>query len=888
MSDDEELEDGADNTGSVEVHNRKSGQIVEVVPPPAGSTPPSRTPSPTKAIMQKGRTSSSWALSLPSDELAALSRVPEEDDLGSPRSESHMSVKADLPTEGSGSLAPAASATRESGQFAEVVEDAVVLQDKSARKEIHRLKHFSSDSRIYMKMYVGHRCCGRRCCRVPHGTHWFWGRWDFILFLGILYTAIFTPFEVAFLGTYWQFTESSLALAFWINRAVDLVFFTDMCINFVRPFALSEEDEDRLNYETRIPQIACHYLETSFFIDVLATVPWDILAIIIAYQSGVGNLQQLKLARGLRVLKLFRMFRASKLLRILEPWQNRLRLRFSHLALVKFLAMVFFSMHWMACLWMSSTLLAGPDEETWISSMDPEVAATVGQQYMLALYWSIMTLSTIGYGDITPVSQWEYIIASICMLLGASFWAYIIAMATQTLSTLNQEANEFNTRMDDLDEFMNESNFKLDLRMRLREFLTRSRSLLRQETYRKLIETLSPELQAEVSQNTNSQWLKKVSYFQNASDDFVMVCSLAVEHVLYAPLEWIPGESLHVIRRGVVAYKSKVLLAGRVFGDDMILDNPKLRSGGVARALTYVELARLSRRNLDWILGKFPLEARKVAQSKIKLAVRRWVIREWRREQAEKKRMLRRQDPKRSSIGSRCRSRVKKSSLFAQGKEKESTGSEGAPGSRGDSMSEQSNEDCDSEVSDDVEREEVNDKENLGITNLLFALTSGDGIEGGKLTLDVHELKTKQMEMQSLLLQIVQLLEQRLPGGPAVSGPLPVVLQTSNSIARASLGGNSPKHLDDTDDASPVLSASPYTGPAIPPSMLTSKLSPESSNMLAGHVRTVSSEHGKHASVLQLHNRAPRNNNSSSGHGSTTEQPVLPPLESQGGKEQHT
>ena len=75
-------------------------------------------------------------------------------------------------------------------------------------------------------------------------------------------------------------------------------------------------------------------------------------------------------------------------------------------------------------------------------------------------------------------------------------------------------------------------------------------------------------------------------------------------------------------------------MAGRSFGDDMILDNPKLRQGGAARALTYVELARLSRINLDWILDKFPEQRRCVAKSKIKLAIRRWVLREWRRQKA--------------------------------------------------------------------------------------------------------------------------------------------------------------------------------------------------------------------------------------------------------------
>ena len=40
------------------------------------------------------------------------------------------------------------------------------------------------------------------------------------------------------------------------------------------------------------------------------------------------------------------------------------------------------------------------------------------QQYLSALYWAITTLTSVGYGDITPQNDWELLFCVVCMILG--------------------------------------------------------------------------------------------------------------------------------------------------------------------------------------------------------------------------------------------------------------------------------------------------------------------------------------------------------------------------------------------------------------------------------------------------------------------------------------
>ena len=79
----------------------------------------------------------------------------------------------------------------------------------------------------------------------------------------------------------------------------------------------------------------------------------------------------------------------------------------------------------------------------------PNGASTVSQA---AIYWSVMTITSIGYGDIaaTPGNYIEQLAAAVLMLAGALVWGQLIGTFVGIVSTFNPEVNAFRAQIDEV------------------------------------------------------------------------------------------------------------------------------------------------------------------------------------------------------------------------------------------------------------------------------------------------------------------------------------------------------------------------------------------------------------------------------------------------------
>ena len=116
--------------------------------------------------------------------------------------------------------------------------------------------------------------------------------------------------------------------------------------------------------------------------------------------------------------------------------------------------------HWQACAW--GLFSSYTDEPNWLSNFDDNFAASVGRlpspldMYMAGLHFSVMTLTSIGYGDIVPLNSAERAIGTACMMLSGMVWTYAIGSVTAIAVTLDPNRVQFENTMDALNYFCRE------------------------------------------------------------------------------------------------------------------------------------------------------------------------------------------------------------------------------------------------------------------------------------------------------------------------------------------------------------------------------------------------------------------------------------------------
>lgn len=83
---------------------------------------------------------------------------------------------------------------------------------------------------------------------------------------------------------------------------------------------------------------------------------------------------------------------------------------------------------------------------------------------------------------------------------------------------------------------------------------------------------------------------------------------------------------LYVLRKGMCVKNWRFLRAGRVWGDDMIIDSLRLMDHSQAVALTYIEVFALSRESMDTSCERFPAAGAVITRAAARIRLQRAIL----------------------------------------------------------------------------------------------------------------------------------------------------------------------------------------------------------------------------------------------------------------------
>ena len=93
-----------------------------------------------------------------------------------------------------------------------------------------------------------------------------------------------------------------------------------------------------------------------------------------------------------------------------------------------------------------------PPQESDAAAMCLEADQT--SRYVTSVYWALMTISTVGYGDITAQTDLEKVASSFTMLFGALVFAGITGQMASRFMASKGAVQIFNTRMDEIRQYL--------------------------------------------------------------------------------------------------------------------------------------------------------------------------------------------------------------------------------------------------------------------------------------------------------------------------------------------------------------------------------------------------------------------------------------------------
>ena len=238
-----------------------------------------------------------------------------------------------------------------------------------------------------------------------------------------------------------------------------------------------------------------------------------------------------------------------------------------------------------------------------------------GNAYLESVYWSVTTLTTIGYGDITPQNPTQMKYAIAIMLVGFVTMGYLVGNIAGILNWSDPLRTQYANTLEQVTAFMQYHNLPRDLSSRVAEYFGYMWQQKAGFNEAHILNSLPAGLRTEISLHLKKDVIQQVDFFREASDTFIREIANEMRPLVVTPGEHVfhsgdPAYNMYFVSRGqleVLDRTGKVigsLTDGEFFGEMALLEGRR-RMGGV-RAIDYCELYELTAASFNRIVEAHP------------------------------------------------------------------------------------------------------------------------------------------------------------------------------------------------------------------------------------------------------------------------------------------
>ena len=259
-----------------------------------------------------------------------------------------------------------------------------------------------------------------------------------LLIISISYS-IFVPFLLS--KNY--FSKNDKIILNIIFIFIDIIYMIDCIINL---FIGYKNFDEHLILRTK--KIMRHYLKRWFIIDFLQAIPFFTLIIYNIFSINFNYNNKIQVLLLLKIIKLFKMLYFNNTISDFGEILSSIEIIDNYSSFILSAFIMFIILNMTTCLFI---FLGNNSYPNWIIKINMQ-NENYSVQYLTSIYFIIVTITTVGYGDITGLSSSEIGFQIYLLIIGTIAYSFTISYISNQIVKINQRSMNFEKNMDIINE----------------------------------------------------------------------------------------------------------------------------------------------------------------------------------------------------------------------------------------------------------------------------------------------------------------------------------------------------------------------------------------------------------------------------------------------------